>query len=244
MATVGNTASLQVMMARAKTNYDSTGLAYPTLKGSKYMTQTAARDNLNNLLNTTLKGKDDYFKDQFSSLYKRIYGLTDETEEKADSAASLKTAANRTQSTAEDLTTFAKGLKYGGEVDTEKYADTAKKFIESYNSMLDKTAESDNELILQKGVLMVNTGKVYSNSLKRAGISVGSDNKLTLSDDLSDVSATDIKTTFGAYGFAGKASQKAGQISRLAGSMGTFSYNNYSVPNYAYSIGALFSTYA
>ncbi len=244
MATVGNSASLQLMMAMAKTNYDRTGLAYPSLKGSKYMTGTAARDNLNKLLDTTLKGKSDLYKEQFSDLYKRIYGLNDETEEQADSAASLKVAANKAQTSAERMTRFAKGLKYGGEVDTEEYADSAKKFIDSYNSMIDKTAESDNQLILQKGVLMVNTAKVYSNSLRRAGINLGSDNKLTLSDDLSKVTATDIKTTFGQYGFAGKAAQKAEQISRLSGSMGSFSYNNYSIPNYAYSIGALFNTYA
>ncbi len=244
MATVGNTASLQLMAAMAKTNYDKTGLAYPSLKGSKYMTGTAARENLNDLLNTTLKGKSDLYKDQFSELYKRIYGLNDETEEKADSAASLNVAANKAQTKAERITRFGNGLKYGGEVDTDEYADTAKKFIDSYNSMIDKVAESDNQSVLQKGVLMVNTAKVYGSSLKRAGIELGSDNKLTLSDDLSKVSATDIKTTFGAYGFAGKAAQKAQQISRLSGSMGTFSYNNYSIPNYAYSIGALFNTYA
>lgn len=244
MATVGNSASLQLMMAMAKTNYDRTGLAYPTLKGSKYMTGTAARDNLNNLLDGALKNKSDLYKEQFSSLYKSIYGLTDETEEKADSAASLKVAANKAQTSAERMTRFAKGLKYGGEVDTEEYADTAKKFIDSYNSMIDKTADSDSQSVLQKGVLMVNTAKVYGSSLRRAGIELGSDNKLTLNDDLSGVTATDIKTTFGQYGFAGKVAQKAEQISRLSGSMGAFSYNNYSVPNYAYSIGALFSTYA
>lgn len=244
MATVGNSASLQLMMAMAKTNYDRTGLAYPSLKGSKYMTGTAARDNLDNLLNTTLKGKSDLYKDPFSELYKRIYGLNDETGEKADSAASLKVAANKAQTSAERITRYAKGLKYGGEFYTEEYAETARKFVDSYNGMIDKVADSDNQSVLQKGVLMVNTAKVYGSSLKRAGIELGSDNKLTLSDDLSGVTATDIKTTFGQYGFAGKAAQKAEQISRLSGSMGTFSYNNYSIPNYAYSIGALFNTYA
>ena len=92
---------------------------------------------------------------------------------------------------------------------------------------------------------MVNTAKVYSGSLSRAGITVGSDNKLTFDPEkLSQVSATDLKTTFGDYGFAEKTYQKAEQVSRLAGSSGLFGYTAASTQNYAYSVGALFSTYA
>ena len=88
--------------------------------------------------------------------------------------------------------------------------------------MIEKVGNSDKQGVLQKGVLMVNTGKVYSSALRRAGITVGSDNKLTLNDDLSKVRATDIKTLFGTNGFSDKVIQKAGQINSLTGGSGVF----------------------
>ena len=93
---------------------------------------------------------------------------------------------------------------------------------------------------------MVNTTKVYSSALKRAGITVGSDNKLTFDKDkLSGIKAYELKSTFGRGGYATKINQKAQQIQRLQGSTGSmFSYSNTVQPSYTYNVGALLSTYA
>ena len=250
MATIGNLASTQVMMAQVATRYGVSGsnLYNSTLNSGtssvKSYKQTAA-DELDNILKTTLKNESDYFKEQYSSLYKSIFGISDDVEQVAESTTTLKAATVATEDAAGKLESFASGLEYGGEYDADAFTKTVEKFVESYNSMIDKTADSDNQSVLQKGVVMVNTAKVYSGSLKRVGISVGSDNKLSFNKDkLSEISATDIKTTFGRYGFASKSAQKAQQIGRLAGSMGTFSYTNASTQSYAYSMGALLNTYA
>ena len=112
--------------------------------------------------------------------------------------------------------------------------------------MIGALSESENQSVLQKGVIMVNTAKVYSSALKRAGVTVGGDNKLSFDKDkLTDIKAYEFKSTFGRGGFASKVTQKAEQIKRLQGSSGgLFSYSNAVTTSYTYNIGAMFSTYA
>lgn len=260
MATVGNMASAQLLMARAATNYSyKTGDAASVSKradsalksldktdtSSVSSVQSAAQKKLDTLLKTTLKNKDSVFREQYTSLFKKVYGLSEDTAEKANSTASVKTSAAETKSAADALTSFAEKLRYGGEYSAEDYTKLAEKFAESYNSMIDGAAESDNRSVLQKGVIMVNTAKAYKNALSRAGFTLGSDNKLTFNKDkLSSVSATDIKSSFNSFGFTQKAAQKAAQINLAAGSELSPTYNSARMTNYAYSIGALFSNYA
>lgn len=259
MATVGNTAAIQMLMARATTNYSyKTGDASAAKRADSALSsvgrnaasstksvQSAAQKKLDSLLNTRLKSKDSVFREQYTELFKKVYGLTEKTSQTADSTSSLKTSSADARSAADSLTAFAKKLEYGGEYSAEDYTKLAEKFADSYNGMIEGAADSDSQSVLQKGVVMVNTAKAYSNALSRAGFTLGSDNKLTFNKDkLSEVSATDIKTTFGSYGFSQKAAQKAAQINTAAGSAGALTYTNARMTNYAYSIGALFSNYA
>lgn len=228
--TVGNTARLQLNMAQAQTKYgsqlDSLNASY--LSGSKLskygLNNTAATKTLDELLKSSkLKGKDENFRSQFSDLYKSIFGIKDDSsDDDVASAQSIKTASASAGNAAESIKSFADGMKYGDEVDIESYKKQAQSFIDSYNSMIDKVSNSDNQAVLQKGVLMVNTGKVYTSALKRAGITLGSDNKLTLNSDLSKVKAVNIKSVFGSDGFSSKVIQKAGQINSLTGGNGMF----------------------
>lgn len=232
--TVGNSARLQLNMAQAQTKYgsqlDSLNAAY--LSGNKFnassIRKTNATKTLDELLKSrSLKGKDENFRSQFSDLYKSIYGASDEDagDENVASAQSIKTASASAGNAAESIKAFANDLKYGGELDVDAYKKQAQNFVDSYNAMVDKVGNSDNQSVLQKGVLMVNTGKVYTSALKRAGITVGADNKLSLNSDLSKVKALDVKTAFGSQGFSDKVIQKAGQINNLTGGNGLFSAN-------------------
>lgn len=218
-------------MAQAQTKYgsqlDSLNTSY--LMGNKFnrygLKNTKATQTLDELLKSrALKGKDENYRSQFSDLYKSIYGIGDDSEDDSSvsSAQSIKVASASAGGAAESIKNFANGLKYGGELDVDSYKAQAQSFIDSYNSMIDKVGNSDNSKVLQKGVLMVNTGKVYSSALKRAGITLGADNKLSLNSDLSDVDATDVKSLFGSNGFSDKVIQKAGQINSLTGGSGVF----------------------
>lgn len=221
-------------MAQAQTKYgsqlDSLNASY--LSGSKLnkygLNNTKATQTLDELLKSSkLKGKDENFRSQFSDLYKSIFGISDDSSDdnSTASAQSIKTASASAGNAAESIKSYADSLKYSSEVDVDSYKKQAQSFIDSYNAMIDKVGNSDNQAVLQKGVLMVNTGKVYSSALKRAGITVGADNKLSLNSDLSKVKAVNIKSVFGSEGFSSKVIQKAEQINVLTGGNGTFSAN-------------------
>lgn len=227
--TVGNTARYQFNLAQVQTKYGSSlDSLYGAQLAKKYGSGStkAATKSLDDLLKSNaLKNKSDIFREQFSNLYKSIYGISDdgsESESEYSSLQSIKTASASAGSAAESIKSFANNLKYGGEVDVDAYKAQAQSFVDGYNTMIEKVGNSDSASILQKGVLMTNTGKVYSNALKRAGITVGADNKLSVMDDLSNIKATDIKTVFGSMGFSDKVVQKAGQINSLSGGNGVF----------------------
>lgn len=226
MPTVGNYAKTQFTMAQVQTRYGSQlNDLYSTKLANKYGKYSASTQSLNDLLNSNaLKNKSSMFRDQFSDPYKKIYGISDDADDSSSvsTAQAVKTASADAGGAAQSIQSFANGLKYGGELDVDAYKSQAQSFIDSYNTMIDKVGNSDNSGVLQKGVLMVNTGKVYSSSLKRAGITVGSDNKLTLKDDLSGVKASDVKFVFGKNGFTDKVIQKSRQINELSGGSGQF----------------------
>lgn len=91
---------------------------------------------------------------------------------------------------------------------------------------------------------MQSTARAYQHALKRAGISVGQDGKLTLADDLSKITEKDVKYAFAYGGFTDKVTQKADQVKALASSASAMGYNANRTSTYAYNTGALYSVYA
>lgn len=243
MATIGSMAMTQLRMAQAATKYgvDSSSL----FNKSSFQTGTSSKTSVNDAMESILRNKSDYIKQEYTKLYKSIFPNAEDNE-KAEQTVSVKTAAKQAENSSNDLTGFANSLQFGGEVDTEAAAKKIQSFVDDYNSFIGAVGESDNQSVLQKGVIMVNTAKVYTSSLKRAGVTVGSDNKLTFDKEkLNGIKAYELKNTFGSGGFSAKVSQKAAQVGRLQGSTGNmFSYSNTVTPSYTYNIGALLSTYA
>ena len=230
MPTVGNYARTQFNMAQVQTRYGSQlNNIYNSMYSNKYGKYSTATQSLNDLLNSkALKNKSSIYRDQFSDLYKKIYGISGDGEDisSVSTSQAVKSASANAGGAAQSIKTFANGLKYGGELDIDAYRSQAQSFVDNYNSMIDKVGNSDKNSVLQKGVLMVNTGKVYSSSLGRAGISVSADNKLSLNDDLSNVKASDVKFVFGSNGFSDKVIQKSRQINELSGGSGQFTVNS------------------
>ena len=229
--TVGNSARMQISMATAQAKYDdlysSMFNSFSTSnKLNKYgINNTNATKTLDELLNSSaLKNKSSEYREMYSSIYKNIFGISDDSSKDSDVASpqSIKTASASAGGAAQSIQNFAKNLDYNGELDTDTYRKYAQSFVDSYNAMIDKVGNSDNAQVLQKGVLMVNTAKVYTSSLKRAGITLGADNKMTLNDDLSKVDAVEVKSLFGKNSFADKVIQKASQINSLTGGNGIF----------------------
>lgn len=240
MATVGNMAMTQLRMAQVSAKY---GVSSSSLFSSSRV--SGKRNTLSSdAMESILKNKNDYFKQQYKKLYESVFPSVEDSK-KAEQTVSVRQAAASAANSSSDLVSYANSLSFNDKVDTESAAKKIQSFVDDYNGMVGALAESDNQSVLQKGVVMVNTAKVYSNALKRSGITVGSDNKLTFDKEkLNSVKAYELKSTFGTGGFASKAYQKAEQIKRLQGSSGgMFSYSNTVTPSYTYNIGALLSTY-
>ena len=113
-----------------------------------------------------------------------------------------------------------------------------KKFADSYNKTMDSLEYSDSANALQKGVSLVNISKAYSRTLARIGVTVGSDNRLTVDEDkLAKASEGDLKALFnGSYSYATKVADKASYISRAAGLSAQVSYNSKGQTNNVYNM--------
>ena len=94
-----------------------------------------------------------------------------------------------------------------------------KNFADSYNNTIDGLKKSDSANALTRGVSLVNISKAYSGTLSRIGLSLGSDNRLTIDEDkLSKASESDLKALFnGSYSYASKVADKSSYISNAAG---------------------------
>ncbi len=172
-------------------------------------------------------------------------GTSSSVTDDSDYIASLKSTVDDVKNVTSDISAYTKGLAFGASVNTAEAGKQIKSFVDSYNGFIDKTAQSDSSSIRQKGADIARTANVYSSMLNRVGITVGKDNKLSFDEDkLPDITAANLKTAFtGSSSFASKLAQKAQQTASLAGSTGMYSYNNSSTQNYAYTVGALLSTY-
>lgn len=243
MATIGNMAAVQYTMAVVKSSQQYATEYAKSVQKSNYSNNLFNTSSSDEVLKNYIERGDDYVQEQYEKLYNSIFG--DKEEEQAETTVSLKGSAMNTTNAAEALNAFAGKLQYGGEYDKDSAKKLLQDFVKDYNSLVENLGNSEQDSVLQKGVILVNTAKAFSGSLGRVGIDVGSDNKLTFKEDYMDqISATDLKSTFSKGGFADKASQKAEQISRLAGSAGAWSYNSDYSQSYAYNIGALLTTYA
>lgn len=235
--TVGNSASLQVNMAQIQTKYgsqlNSLNSSYLNKTGKIAQKTGGSMDALNELLKSSkLKNKSAEYKEMFSELYKKIYNISDDGENSETSTLqSTKAASANAGSSAQAIGNYADSLKYGGEFNVDDYKAAAQSFVDNYNAMIEKVGNSENQNVLRQGVYMVNNAKVYSSALSRAGITLGADNKLKLNDDLSKVSATDIKSTFGGMGFASKVESRARSINQFSGGSGIFASNSFSSPS-------------
>lgn len=136
-----------------------------------------------------------------------------------ESEAKLSKNSQLLNSSAKDLAMNAS--------DPEKAAASVESFVENYNNTIESLKLSDSAKALEKGVQMVNSTKVYARTLKRIGISVGSDNKLTLDKDLlAKADSGAFKSLFnGSYSYAAKVADKASYISNASALKSMTTYN-------------------
>lgn len=128
--------------------------------------------------------------------------------------------------------------------DYDAIYDAVKNFTDEYNSLITSAGESDSNSILRRTLNMTNETKANYRMLSKVGITIGTDNKLTIDEKaLKESNIHDLKTLFNGVGsFAYNVSSKASVIGNLANSemqkMSGYSANG----DYSYSntIGKLY----
>ena len=134
------------------------------------------------------------------------------------------------------------------EYDTDKIAKAVSSFVKNYNSLVSSTADSSSRYVLNSATNMVNYTRVNADLLKKIGISVGSDNKLTVDEDklkASDMAV--VKSVFkdsGSFGqtISAKASTIYGNaVSQLSELSTKNSYTSNGL--YSYSSGYTYNQY-
>lgn len=133
--------------------------------------------------------------------------------------------------------------------DTDAIYKAVSSFVKDYNSTIESAADSNNNSTLISANSMVNTTKANKELLSDVGITVGSDNKLTIDEKAFKASdMSDVKSLFNgvgsyAYNVANNASsmynKSVSQLAQLNGSSYTSS-GGYS--GYQYS-GSLYNSY-
>ena len=160
----------------------------------------------------------DYRKSMIEE-YKKVFSGDEigsgENEEKLSEVSSNLSKSAAALATANDFS------------DKESMIKNVETFVEDYNSTIDALTKSDSVDALKKGLYMTNTTKAYARALSRAGIKLGSDNKLTLNkDQLAEAYDTTLKSILsGNYSFASKVADKASDISKAAALKAQVAYN-------------------
>jgi len=104
------------------------------------------------------------------------------------------------------------------EYDREEIRNAVSEFVSDYNAVLDKTADTDSTKVMSKTLDMISNTNIYKSSLERIGISIGSDNKLTIDEKKFDeANLTSVKSLFNdSNSFGQRTLQKSLQISSEA----------------------------
>ncbi len=124
-----------------------------------------------------------------------------------------------------------------GSLDKDKIASGVKDFVSNYNSVIDQVGKVSSNEVSRSARWMTNMTNTMSKALAKVGITVGSDQKLTLDEDaLKKANDRDIKAVFeGSYSYADQISQKASGISNAATQSASFYLSNgrmtYSMPS-------------
>ncbi|MBE5962644.1 MAG: hypothetical protein E7256_14910 [Lachnospiraceae bacterium] len=121
------------------------------------------------------------------------------------------------------------------EYDRDAIYNAVKAFADAYNDTLDSSSSQDDISVLRKAAMMTSGTGANKNLLSQVGITVGSDNKLTIDENaLKNADISTLKTLFsGNNSLAAKTASKASGISssaalaasngRLYGSSGKYS---------------------
>lgn len=130
--------------------------------------------------------------------------------------------------------------------DTDAIYKAVDKFVTSYNTMIDRGGDSDNNRVLKTTLSVVQNTKKNEDVLNSIGITIGSDNKLSLdadkfkASDMDTVKSVFNKTVSFGYQTSANASMLSFYAERAASQASTYGANG--TYTYNYQSGNLYST--
>ncbi len=164
-----------------------------------------------------------YYAAQKSDSSTKDEDVSNWTSTKGDSASLAKSTSallssdlwNKTETT--DETTGKKTSSY----DMNSIYNAVSSFVKSYNSTIDSSADQDNTSILRKASSMTSETSAYENLLNDVGITINSDNSLSVNEtDFKKADINDIKTLFnGSNSYAQYMNSSANAINTSATSL-------------------------
>ena len=167
-------------------------------------------------------------------------------------AEDLKKASETLRRTNGDKSLFTKKQttdkdgKVSYEYDTDKIYKAASDFVDSYNKMLKEGGDSNTNSILRSTKSMVNLTRANSNMLSKVGITIGTDNKLSIDETaFKKADMNTVKSLFHTTGgFGYQTSVQAGMIESYAKSEAekANTYNKSGMYTYNYATGEIYNT--
>ncbi len=102
--------------------------------------------------------------------------------------------------------------------DTDGIYKAVKNFVDSYNDVVKNTIDSDTVSVLRKTLNMTNTTKANAGMLEKIGITVKSDNTLSIDEDVfKKADMKQVQSAFeGTGSYAGRIMVQADELGRLA----------------------------
>lgn len=216
------------------------------------------KNNVNSGIYNSLSDLSSIRSGSYGKLLNKYYSSDSATKKKLDSVSkSLSTSKSDTEAIAnvrkssEAVKTSVDALKDKssksvfakndeGEYNKDKIYDAVSNFVSSYNNMLTKASDSGSSSIDNTLKNMTNNTKVNSKLLGNMGITVGSDNKLSIDKDSfmkSDMSK--VESMFGSTGsFGYQVGTSASMIDYAAQNEAAKSNTYTSVGNYSYNYNA------
>lgn len=136
-----------------------------------------------------------------------------------------KANADKLKETASRLSSKNLWEKKDGKLDKSKIKDAVKDFVKDYNDAVEQAGKSGSKEVKKNTKWMTDLAGTLTKTLDKAGIKVGTDNKLTFDEDkFGKANDSTLESMFkGTYSFAGQVEAKASGIAS-ASLMNTSTY--------------------
>lgn len=130
----------------------------------------------------------------------------------------LKTNSDALKEAAEAVTDSELWSSSDADGSSEKVQSAVKDFVSSYNSVIEQAGKVSSDSVSDSVSWMTSLTSVMQKSLNNIGITIGTDNKLTLDEDaLASADSSSLKTLFkGSTSYGSEIEQKASSISSAA----------------------------